>query len=555
MNDQHTRTSALAALAGCTLVLSAAVAEAAPTRVLHNGKVFTARPDAPWAQAVAIDGDRIAAVGGDAEVLALAGAGTAVVDLGGRTVVPGLNDAHVHALSAAGAYLNVPDFVPGPGPTLDEVLDLVAAGAASTPPGTWLIVAVGSNVIEDPDSNRFSLDTVSPDHPVKLEVWTGHGTYLNSRALESLGFAEDEPDPLGGSWTRVPGTSIVTGEAHEYAEHWIRRRMYAAMSDAEIAARYQAFAGQALSLGFTSAQDMAVGLTKARSMKILKTADLPLRLRSICFPLTPDENCNAGGHSHGSKKQLTSSGIKWIADGTPIERLAFVGEPYADRPGWSGQFNLPDGPLAEILANGLSGNARERQLLFHAVGDGAIDQVFDAMEATGGALAWHDRRTRIEHGDLLFPASFGRAKALGAVIVQNATHLALASVFAERFTPATFASVQPLRSLLDAGIPLALGTDGIGRAQSPWVDVFLAAIHPTRPSEAITVEEAIAAYTRGSAYAEFEEDRKGTLAPGMLADLAVLSQDVFTVPIFAVPGTFSLLTMVNGEIAWDTGAL
>ncbi|MDB5213737.1 MAG: Exoenzyme regulatory protein AepA precursor, partial [Myxococcaceae bacterium] len=193
--------------------------------------------------------------------------------------------------------------------------------------------------------------------------------------------------------------------------------------------------------------------------------------------------------------------------------------------------------------------------LFHSVGDGAIDEVLSAMEGTGGPGVWHDRRTRIEHGDLLFPSDFARAKRLGVVSVQNPTHLALAPVFAQRFTPAVYSDLEPLRSLLDQGIPLALGTDGIGSVFNPFLDLFLAMIHPTHPSEALTIEQAVTAYTRGSAYAEFEEDRKGTLSVGRLADLAVLSQDIFHIPPPAIIGTTSVLTIVNGNVVWDAGTL
>lgn len=208
-----------------------------------------------------------------------------------------------------------------------------------------------------------------------------------------------------------------------------------------------------------------------------------------------------------------------------------------------------------MLAQHEHGPLPENQMLFHSVGDGAIHAVLDAMEDTASHASWRGRRTRIEHGDLLFPKDFDRAHDLGVVIVQNATHLALTPVFAQRFTPAVFSELEPLRSLLDVGIPLALGIDGIGAVSNPFVDLFLATIHPTHPSEALTIEQAVRAYTRGSAYAEFEERRKGTLAPGQLADLAVLSQDIFHAPPPAIPATVSVLTMVNGVIIWSYGAV
>jgi hypothetical protein len=201
------------------------------------------------------------------------------------------------------------------------------------------------------------------------------------------------------------------------------------------------------------------------------------------------------------------------------------------------------------------GPARRHQMLFHSVGDEAIDGVLDAMEETGGAAVWQHRRTRIEHGDLLFPWDYGRARDLGVVVVQNPTHFALAPVFAERFVPAVFNELEPMQSLLAEGIPLAIGTDGIGVPQSPFVNLFLAMIHPTHPSEGLTLEQALVAFTRGAAYAELTEHRKGTLAPGRAADLAVLSQDIFHVPPPAIPATGSLLTMVGGRVVWDAGVL
>jgi predicted amidohydrolase YtcJ len=194
-------------------------------------------------------------------------------------------------------------------------------------------------------------------------------------------------------------------------------------------------------------------------------------------------------------------------------------------------------------------------VLFHSVGDASIDQVLDAMEDTGGERVWHDRRIRIEHGDLLFSSDQRRVRDLGVVIVQNPIHFTLAPVFAERLIPAVFAKLEPMQSLLANHIPLAIGTDGIGAPQSPFLNLFLAMIHPTHPAEALTIEQAITAFTRGAAFAEFQDDRKGTLAPGRAADLVVLSTNVFNVAPPDVLGARSLLTVVGGRIVWDAGEL
>ena len=524
---------------------------AAPVRtVLHHGAVFTGDPAAPWAEAVAFEGDHIVAVGNSAALLAQPG--TTRIDLGGRLVIPGINDAHVHVVIPEGDYVNTADFLPGPGPTLAEIQSLLAARAAATPDGTWLFGFIGTNIFDDPQATRRALDAVAPRHPVALFAWTGHGTWINTAAMVALGIAETEPDPFGGRFRRFAGSNVITGEAHEYAEFAIRRRLLALLPDAHIAAQYRVFAAAAVQLGYTTLQDMAVGLPHARALATLRAAHLPLRVRSICFPLSPDEACEA---SDDDRDGVRAAGVKWIADGTPVERLAFVTTPYADRPDQVGAPDLPGAALRSQLQAQRSGPARRHQLLFHAVGDGAIDQVLDAMDDTGGARTWRDRRIRIEHGDLLFPESFDRAHQLGIVIVQNPTHFALAPVFAVRFVPEVFGDLEPMQSLLAAEIPLAIGTDGIGAPQSPFVNLLLATIHPTHPAEALRLAQALAAFTRGAAYAEFEDTRKGTLVPGKLADLAVLSQDIFHVAPADLPATRSVLTVVGGRVVWDAAVL
>ncbi|HEU4539006.1 MAG TPA: amidohydrolase family protein, partial [Polyangiaceae bacterium] len=370
------------------------------------------------------------------------------------------------------------------------------------------------------------------------------------------GLSETEPDPFGGHYGRVPGSNVLDGSVHEYAEHLLSRKLFDTASDDALARAYEDFSRQAAQLGFTTIQDMALGLTRARSLRVLARADLALRVRSICFPLTPDESCAVDPVSlPGLGPRVYADGFKWITDGSPIERGAFLEAPYSDAPETRGVFNFEPVALQGMLSRGLLGPPRRNQALVHAVGDGAVDNVLAAVAATGGAAAWRGRRLRIEHADLLFPDHFGELTDLGAVVVQNPLHLGVPELLTRRFGPERIAMAQPLQTLRELGIPLALGTDAIGAVSSPWLDVFLAAIHPTRPSEALTVEQAVSAYTHGSAYAEFEDFQKGKLAPGRLADLAVLSQDVFTAPLPALPATRSVLTVVGGRVVWDAGEL
>lgn len=186
--------------------------------------------------------------------------------------------------------------------------------------------------------------------------------------------------------------------------------------------------------------------------------------------------------------------------------------------------------------------------MVHVVGDRTVKAFLDAMDAAGGEKVWSKRRVRIEHGDGILPDLVPRAKRLGIVVVQNPTHLTLGDLMVLRYGDSRAQEIQPLRSLLDAGIPVAIGTDGPG---NPFLNIMIAVTYPGKPGEALTREQAVVAYTHTSAYAEFAEKDKGSLEPGKLADLAVLSQDIFKIPTNDLPKTESVLTLVDGKVVYD----
>ncbi|WP_394850055.1 amidohydrolase [Pendulispora brunnea] len=517
--------------------------------LFHHGRIFTGEGHA---EAIGMCGSRIVFVGNAREFRERR---YDAVDLGGRTVVPGIDDAHAHVLGISGTRLNTGDFVPGPGPDLDEVKDIVRKGTTAHPPGTWLVVTVGEAILADPDATRFALDPDSPDHPVVLRSWTGHGTVINTRAMSTLGISETEADPFGGRYVRVAGSNVINGVVQEYAEHLLNRRLFDRTSDADLVASYRAFANQAVKFGYTSIQDIPLGLPRARATSVLSMAALPIRVRSICFPLTVDEPCDSQWPAGTSPGKNTLSGLKWITDGTPLERNAFLEAPYADAPDFRGVFNFSDTALRAMLRRSLRSQREQReQPIFHTVGDGALDDVLDAARSFG-PRAWRGRRFRIEHGDLIFPQHFASLRSLEATVVQNPLHLALPDLMHERLGPPRASTMQPLRSLLEQGIGLAFGTDSIGAVASPWLDMYFAITHPTHPSEAISLEQALLAYTRGAAYVEFADHEKGTLGPGMFADFAVLSQDIFRVIPSDLPATTSVLTVVGGQVVWDSGQI
>ncbi len=514
---------------------------------LLNGKVFTSDPACRLAEAIAIEGERIVKVGSTSEIAALADAHTRRIDLSGRTVIPGFNDAHFHHTPDPRATV-LP--LATMEPSWDEVLDAVAAAAKEAPKGGWILGTHGIGVVNDPRATRFELDRVAPEHPVRLNAYFGHGSVYNSKALAALSISDDEPDPLGGCCERVHGSRQVTGKLFGYAQWGPWRRLAQEVSDSDAIASMQQLAEEALRFGITSLQIFA--LLPVQYVRALERANLPIRVRVIRFPPTKssardlEEGRDLPGRSRGNSR-ITVTGIKWLLDGTPLERRAAQRREYRDRPGWSGEFYLPEREMRAMLRESVdSGDP----LLVHAVGDKTAETFLNAMEAEAKRIDWKPRRVRIEHGDGLLPDLVPRARGLGVIVVQNPSHFAFADVLKARYgEPFEY---EPARSLIEAGIPFAIGSDG---PLNPYLNLMFAATHPARPSEALTVEQAVEAYTRGAAYAEFQEQDKGTLAPGKLADLAVLSQDIFSVPVGQLLGTQSVLTMVGGAIVYDSGAL
>ncbi|HEY0702618.1 MAG TPA: amidohydrolase family protein, partial [Candidatus Acidoferrales bacterium] len=249
---------------------------------------------------------------------------------------------------------------------------------------------------------------------------------------------------------------------------------------------------------------------------------------------------------------ITVSGTKWMLDGVPVEGT------FTPR----GEYQMPAAPpfdsifrelpltfsekeIAAILQESLKNND---QLMVHVSGYRSAKAILNAMDASGSKAVWGGRRVRFEHGDGIFADLAPRVKDYGIVVVQNPSHLM--NVLSEGGD--VFAESQPLKSLLDAGIPVALGSDG---PTNPFLNIMFATLHTSRRSEAITREQAVVAYTLTSAYAEFAEKDKGSITAGKLADLAVLSQDIFTVPVPDMPKTVSVLTIVGGKTVYDAGVL
>ncbi|MBL8136249.1 MAG: amidohydrolase [Acidobacteria bacterium] len=533
-------------LAGVALLATACAGPVAPDLVITNARVFTNDPARPWAEAVAMKGERVIAVGPAADALAAKGPATRVVDAGGRVLVPGFNDAHVHVdVSPETLTLTLEQ-----DPSLDALAAALAAADRAAAPGVILRGSIGPAAWEAPALTRAWLDARVPARPVWLQMWTGHGDVLNSAALALVGLDDTVRDPAGGRHGR-DASGRLDGRLEEYAAYIASRRLAELTPSARVVSQYRAFADAAVRVGITSVQLMSTGLPARLSVPRLLEAATPLRWRIFRLPTTAAGAETEDGRPHLPPQpgpRLDVRGTKWILDGTPVERLAAVSAPYTDRPAERGRMNLDAAALDVVVREGYG---TENQLAVHAVGDAAIEAYLSALERVGAAAVWQRKRPRLEHGDMLTPAQMARARTLGVVLVQNPAHFLDRDTFAARLG-SRLGTFQPLASVLAAGGALALGSDG---PLSPFLNIAFATSRPGHPAEALTREQAVAAYTRGAAFAESTEPEKGWLAPGTLADVAVLSDDLFTVPLERLPGLTSVLTVVGGTIVYDAGVL
>ncbi|WP_201979450.1 amidohydrolase [Hymenobacter rubidus] len=515
--------------------------------ILTGGKIFTADPARPYVQALAVRGERIVAVGSTADIAKLAGPRTRRIDLRGRTVVPGINDAHTHLPPGhpLGLFFDFPkaEMIAGPSPA--QLLDTLAALARRLPAGTWLEGEVGLAVLQSPLVRRAQLDRVAPNHPVLLRTPWGHGSVVNSAALRKLRIADGDPDPLGGSFERQPGSRQLTGFLSEYGDWGPRRDFNNLVPDATWVQQLQQYGAESVRFGITSVQDMASDLPPAQTLRVVRAARLPIRLRVIPFPMTTARGINHRewrGVEKNPAPLARVDGLKYILDATPLEGGALMRRAYPGRPGWYGHLNFSVDTVRQMLRDALTS---PQQLMLHISGDSTASLVLHLMHELADDATWRRKRVRFEHGDGVAADLQPRAKALGVVIVQNPSHFINAAVDKQHGAPAGLHGC--FRSLLESGVPFALGSDG---PSNPYLNILFATTLAD-PKEALTREQAVRAYTAGAAYAEFQEQHKGTLAPGKLADLAVLSQDIFTVPLPALPATVSELTMVGGRVVYE----
>lgn len=521
-----------------SLLLATAVGLAAKRAdtILVNGRIFTGMPG-KWAAALAISGTRIEAIGSSEQIRALAGPGTRILDVAGRLVLPGLNDAHVHfgpldgerisivAPSDASAFAKPVAPTVAKEPNCEAVLSAVRKAAGEKPKGKPLLVRIDSRAFFAPECTATALDQLAPDRPVLLRTFTSHAAIVNRSAARYLHVDPNEPPVLGGFFGKDMNSQHWDGVVHEYENFRLTEKL-AIYDEREL----RAFFAQMAQLGITSIQVMS--WNPAALIKLLDSIDAGVRVRVIPWPIPKGRSLPAVESFSIPRRiaeRVSVSGFKIAIDGSFIEHSAATRAAYPDDPENHGKLNfLP----TELKAMFLDARKRKQQLVLHICGDRAIDAVLTVLEDSGGRATWSDQRIRFEHANQLGPDHLARAKALGIVAVMNPPHLMMGDK-------------QIVRSVAEAGIPLVFASDN---ALNPFLNLTYATAYPRNPREAVTMEQAVIAYTSLPAYSEFAENDKGTLEAGKLADITVLSANIFEVSSTDLAKTESLLTIVGGNI-------
>ncbi|WP_269514539.1 amidohydrolase [Brevundimonas subvibrioides] len=490
--------------------------------LLRNGRVFTGDPSHPWASSIAISGERIVALSDDPLGADLSMQPARAIDLEGRFVMAGVNDAHDHV---GGVPFGQVVTTPTPAmrnPPMSEVRAALVAAAGAAAPGTWLHLVAGPLVLADPTTPSM-LDEAAGDHPAIISAWWGHGVVINAIGRRRLNLSDDSPEIPGGLLVRDP-EGRLTGQLDEYAGWSVLKALHSSAGVEATADYLTAYAQRRLAEGVTTVQIMEGNQSPDVFLAAVRRADVPLRLRIIRFPITNLDGSTDNWIASDLPARARVSGVKWVLDGTPIDGLAYRTTPYEGRGDWRGRLNFDPEHLRAQLRLALDQN---EPLVLHAVGDATARLVLDQMEAMAAAEQWRQRRVRIEHANGITGAQVARAAALGIVIGQPRP-------------------TSPIRSWREAGIPVAYGSDG---GFPPFV-AFAQVTDPANP-HSVSREEAIGLLTTGPALGEFAEAELGRLVPGMLADIVVLSQDITTAPQTSLAETRSVLTIVGGQIAFD----
>ncbi len=547
------------ALALLSLLVTASPPSASPnvTMAVVNARVWTGDSARPWADAIAVSGDTIAAVGSSAEIRKLAGAGARIIDAHGAMVTPGFIDAHVHFLDGGFALSSVQL---RDAKTPAEFVRRIAAYAAGLPKGAWVLGGDWDHTLWGGELPRREwIDSITPDHPVWVARLDGHMGLANSAALTAAGVTRATADVDGGTIVR-DANGEPTGVFKDNAMGLVTKAIPDAPPEVDDRALEAAMTYVA-EQGVTQVDHMGTWHDLAVFERARTAGRLRVRI-SAAVPLATWERLRDTIAARGrGDAWLHIGGLKGFVDGSLGSHTAAMLQPFTDAPKDTGLLvNTPE----DLYAWTSGADKAGLQVICHAIGDRAIRLQLDIYQRVEQEDGPRDRRFRIEHAQHLAPADIPRFAQLGVIASMQPYHAIddgrwAESVIGHERSKTTYA----FRSLLDAGARLAFGSDWDVAPPTPIEGIYAAVTRRTLdgkhpggwiPEQRITVEEALRAYTTGAAYASFDEQRKGSLARGKLADFVIIDRDLTKIPPEQIRDAKVVMTVVGGAVVYERRA-
>lgn len=534
--------------------------EAAET-VYLNGNIYTVDNEFTKASAMAMKDSQLIYVGNDENADAYVGPDTNVVDLEEKTVIPGLNDGHIHYTSLGTRLLEIDAF----NKPKEEILELVQEEASSLEPGEW-ILGRGWNHELWPDEDfpaKEELDQVAPDNPVALTRVDGHSTWVNSEALEIGEITDETPNPQGGEIIRDENgeaTGVLVDAARSYVTSNIPSYSEERIAEAQVEAQNQLFSN-----GITSASDAGTDLQDINIMKDLyENDDLKVRLNVMISNSMGEVGEGLAYYFENGPElglfdhRLTVRSVKLMADGALGSRSAALMEDYHDREDHKGNYIYSDEEIYNLVKES---SEHGIQVAAHAIGDGAVQQVIDAYEKVLSENPQEDHRWRIEHYQVSNESQIEKVVELGIIPSMQPTHATSDKNMAEdRLGSERIEYSYAWRTIIDAGSHIIGGSDAPVELINPFHGIYAAVTRMDLegdppggwyPEEKMTREEALRSFTIWAAEGSFEEDIKGSLEPGKLADFIVLDKDIMEVPEEELKDIEVLSTVLGGETVYE----
>ncbi len=530
-----------------------------PQLIITNARVRTLSAAQSEAEAVAIQGNRILAVGDSEGVLALAGAATRVIDAQGSLILPGFNDAHVHFLSG-GFSLSSVNLRGAGSPT--EMTRSLAEFAQKLPKGTWITGGDWDheNWPGAPLPTRQMIDAMVSEHPVLVSRLDGHMSVANSLALRLANVSKATIDPPGGLIVRDPHTGEPTGVLKDAAADLVTK-VIPPPSIAEKRQAALAATNYAAQLGVTSVTDVSGDDNVGLYQELYAQGLMKNRIYAARPIVSWEVLGRTGIRAPFGTDLLRIGGIKAFSDGSLGSTTAFFFEPYADEPHTRGLLfdqMFPEGIMLERVT---AADGCGLQVMIHAIGDEANFQILEIFRQAAEKNGPRDRRFRIEHAQHLRPSDIQRFAEQNVVASMQPYHAADDGRWCDkRLGPERSKNAYAFRTLLDAGVVLAFGSDWTVAPLNPILGIKAAVTRQTLdgrhpdgwvPEQKLTVDEAVRAFTVGSAYAEFAEQHKGRIEPGMLADMIMLDRDIYRIAPEEIDQAGVILTVMDGRIVFE----